>query len=504
MKILSLTILALVSPFLGLHATPVAVTTVTEDEEADGYFNVDIGKFTITSTPYAGFTLQYKDGGSGTAKSVWLAHRPLHEWLFQHAGSATEADRWAMKLDSSHKLLLYKNVPIALTNPATIPTPSITLDPNGVSSFGDSVTLNGTNNTMPSQANNGASSILTVGLGDGRYFRLGAGNINNSGGYGSFVGGQGSQAADISVAIGAGAKALGYDSIALGKGEVAAGAPHSVAIGIGAAVLGTAQVATAIGDSKASGNYSFAGGKSTASQQWATAFGQSEASGEHSTAGGGSHASEQGATAFGYAWATGICSMAGGAGIATGSCSAAFGNGQAAGPWSNAFGASSTLHDTAIDGRFATASGQSVAKALWATALGNSVASGMGSTSLGYATATGNGAMSAGWSQAIGSYSTALGYNNIVQGNDATAAGRDLTVNTYGVIAVGHRNEIANGSASAWIPTDELFVIGNGSPTGSRSNALTVKKNGDATFSGVIRVKAPAGDIEMFNESEAP
>ena len=81
-----------------------------------------------------------------------------------------------------------------------------------------------------------------------------------------------------------------------------------------------------------------------------------------------------------------------------------------------------------------------------------------------------------------------------------------------------------------WIPTDDLFIIGNGAPVLSPSgalqynsagnvvvtpsNALVVKKNGDTTVYGNLTVSGssnvvlinPAGDISMggFISGPAP
>jgi hypothetical protein len=90
-----------------------------------------------------------------------------------------------------------------------------------------------------------------------------------------------------------------------------------------------------------------------------------------------------------------------------------------------------------------------------------SVATGDGSAASGYfSTAMGN------WTTASGDYSTAIGKRTIAPSFAETTIGRYNTVYTP-------------NSATEWSSTDRLFVIGKGTSPATRSNALTMLKNGN-------------------------
>jgi hypothetical protein len=71
-------------------------------------------------------------------------------------------------------------------------------------------------------------------------------------------------------------------------------------------------------------------------------------------------------------------------------------------------------------------------------------------------------------------------------------------------------NNVPQGDALNWVPTDDLFVVGNGGETvipdevspGVSSNALAVHKNGNLRVAGNVQSKGgfrtpPMGDLEM-------
>ena len=87
------------------------------------------------------------------------------------------------------------------------------------------------------------------------------------------------------------------------------------------------------------------------------------------------------------------------------------------------------------------------------------------STAMGYETYAG------------GNVSTALGHATSAIGNTSTAMGFQTQAESANSTAVGSRN-IGGGAPNAWIGTDPLFEIGNAQEFESRSNALTVLKNG--------------------------
>jgi hypothetical protein len=96
-------------------------------------------------------------------------------------------------------------------------------------------------------------------------------------------------------------------------------------------------------------------------------------------------------------------------------------------------------------------------------------ASGAASTAFGIASyATGQGAV------ALGAYSEAQGADG------ATAIGQGALAKSYSSIAMGVYNDpISSSNANTFISTDPLFLIGNGSNSLNRSNALTLLKNGN-------------------------
>ncbi|MFL0354119.1 tail fiber domain-containing protein [Xanthomarina sp. GH4-25] len=82
-----------------------------------------------------------------------------------------------------------------------------------------------------------------------------------------------------------------------------------------------------------------------------------------------------------------------------------------------------------------------------------------------------------------GTASLAMGYYTKAFGNYATAMGYNTYADAYASTAFGKEN-IGGGNATTWIATDPLFEIGNGDSNLSRSNAVTVLKNGYVGFNG--------------------
>lgn len=75
------------------------------------------------------------------------------------------------------------------------------------------------------------------------------------------------------------------------------------------------------------------------------------------------------------------------------------------------------------------------------------------------------------------SFTFTAGYNNKAIGIKAFALGENLTAVSANSFVIGAYN-VQNGSSTEWIPSDPLFVIGNGLP-GQPSNAMTVLKDGN-------------------------
>jgi hypothetical protein len=210
------------------------------------------------------------------------------------------------------------------------------------------------------------------------------------------------------------------------------------------------------------------------------------ATGAHSAAFG------EGTFAIGFASVT-----FGSGGGASGHSSASFGyNTQAVGDYSSAFGYDSDAigiasaafgsgraqGDASFAGNESIASGYSSASFNWGTASGDrSMASGE------FTIASGDNAFSSGqYTVASGVNSAAFGWGSRALGEDSVVFGFDTRAQGPSQFVIGRYN-IEQGNPSEWIATDDLFIIGNGTDL-QRANAMTVKKNGNATFSNSLAV----------------
>ncbi len=119
------------------------------------------------------------------------------------------------------------------------------------------------------------------------------------------------------------------------------------------------------------------------------------------------------------------------------------------------------------------------------------ISSGHYSTTLGQSNhATGDYSFANGYlSLATGDYSTAIGSGVIASGDLSSAFGLDMEAPSYSEFIVGMFQETYTPtSATAWSATDRIFTVGNGSAGGSRSNALTILKNGNTTIGGALNL----------------
>lgn len=132
-------------------------------------------------------------------------------------------------------------------------------------------------------------------------------------------------------------------------------------------------------------------------------------------------------------------------------------------------GTSSALSFGTISGTEATALGHgTTASGTYSTAMGNgSIASALDTTALGSAAI------------ASADYSTAIGRSADAQGNYTTAIGYGTIAQSFSETAVGSFNKSTGGSPTSWVPSEPIFVVGNGASTASRSTAMTVLKNGN-------------------------
>jgi hypothetical protein len=181
-------------------------------------------------------------------------------------------------------------------------------------------------------------------------------------------------------------------------------------------------------------------------------------------------------------------------------------------------GSAPGYHSTVLGGYYTTASGGwSLASGYGATATGSfSLAMGYAALAHGYSafafghhsTAYGQSAVALGSSTtAYGNSATALGSGTSAFGTSATALGDSTAAGAFASVAIGRYNlgAYAVGGDINWIPTDPVFEIGNGTQ-GTRSNALTVLKNGKTTlFNATTRNPAivldpNAGSILVNNQ----
>ena len=249
--------------------------------------------------------------------------------------------------------------------------------------------------------------------------------------------------------------ASGQSSTAVGYNTYASGI---VSTAMGHFTVASGDFSTAMGESTtASSDFSTAMGElSTASGVGSTAMGESTtASGENSTAMGHfTVASAENSTAMGESTtASGVGSTAmGELSTASGLASTAMGE------LSTASGFASTAmgNFTVASSDFSTAmGGATTASGLASTAMGNfTVASGVGSTAMGELT--------------------------VASGENSTAMGEFTTAPSYNEMVIGSYNTFYSPAAVAsWNSTDRLFVVGNGTSTSARSDALVVLKNGN-------------------------
>jgi hypothetical protein len=151
----------------------------------------------------------------------------------------------------------------------------------------------------------------------------------------------------------------------------------------------------------------------------------------------------------------------------------------ASGYRSVALGASTSATD-----HYAFASGEgSVASGRWSSALGKATASGLYSFAAGRGTASGSESAAIGIAAtASGSNSLAVGYAPLAAGTGSIALGYYPRAETAGEVSLGRFPIQNNGtqadSATSWYDEDIIFEVGNGVSSGSRSNAITILKNG--------------------------
>jgi hypothetical protein len=190
----------------------------------------------------------------------------------------------------------------------------------------------------------------------------------------------------------------------------------------------------------------------------------------------------------------------------------------------NVSGNTSISGNLTVSGTVSTAAGsylQNSATGTNAFGLGSGEATGEGAFAVNNAWAWGDGSFAVTNGIAAGPQSAALtngsafGWGSTAitsgyaEGFQSTAIGPASNAKGVVQVVVGINN-VPQGDALNWVPTDDLFVIGNGGETtipdevspGVSSNALTVHKNGDLRVAGNVQSKGgfrtpPMGDLDM-------
>lgn len=86
---------------------------------------------------------------------------------------------------------------------------------------------------------------------------------------------------------------------------------------------------------------------------------------------------------------------------------------------------------------------------------------------------------------ASGSGATSFGLQTMATGNRSVAMGDNSTAQAYASLTIGRFNVI-EGAPHVWRTDEPLLVAGNGASVDSRSNAMTLFKNGDLTIAGAL------------------
>lgn len=114
-------------------------------------------------------------------------------------------------------------------------------------------------------------------------------------------------------------------------------------------------------------------------------------------------------------------------------------------------------------------------------------------------TVNGSSAMAVGtFNTANGFYSTAIGVNSFATGDFANTFGFSIKSNSFLQTTLGQYNDTTFAvDPFSWVPTDPLFVIGNGDEV-NLHNALTVLKNGNTG----IGIHNPAALLDVNGTSK--
>ncbi|MDD3876713.1 MAG: tail fiber domain-containing protein [Bacteroidales bacterium] len=280
--------------------------------------------------------------------------------------------------------------------------------------------------------------------------------------------GNGTQAISLnSLSIGAYTTASDTNTIAIGQSSTASG-NYGMVIGSSSTASGVNSIAIGNNNSSSGEGTITIGNWNTANNYFAVAMGNSTTASGLGSFAHGSNASSTGNLSFSVGNST----------EADGDYAMSFGDYTSAqGSYSLAFGWDATSsgnnclsfgYKTEASNYYSLAFGsQSKAISQHSYAFGNnSEASHM------YSTAIGNSAKASGYA------STAIGDVTSAKGNYSTAIGEGIIAKAINSFVVGRYND-TTGTTNTWLSNEPLFIVGSGSAHNSRSNALTVLKNGN-------------------------
>jgi hypothetical protein len=321
-----------------------------------------------------------------------------------------------------------------------------------------------------------------------------------------------------SLAAGMMTNAKGLYSFAIGRSSISSG-QFSMASGLRATSKGDYSFAVG-SDIDAEGDYAISFGQfSRADGNYSVALGMNcDAAGLHSVAIGRSDATSDYAVAIGLTTkASGYASMATGMQTeASGEASVAMGDGTlasgqhsvASGMASSATGQASFVHGylssstgpaSIVLGDFSTASGISSvalgnsneAQAAYSMAMGRfSVATGIHGVAMNYMTTAG------------GFNSLAMGNHTTTKAQNSVSAGFNTIAKSFAEVTIGQYNDTLAATSpdpGAWSTNDALFIAGNGTSNTTRSNAMTLYKDGALEVQKSITVGTkgtPLGNIQ--------
>ncbi len=100
--------------------------------------------------------------------------------------------------------------------------------------------------------------------------------------------------------------------------------------------------------------------------------------------------------------------------------------------------------------------------------------------------------------KATAHYSFSAGFYNRATAQASFALGNQNTANAFSQVSIGSFSKnVAGANPEFWVPTDPLFVVGNGTAENTRKNALMLLKNGNLG----IGTDAPASLLHIAGDS---